>query len=144
MTGGGIDRRGPKDSENAHNSFLTKSTEKGFWRFVPDIRFQQRVFFSIISENLCFSAGVIFKCSKKAIGLKIDPLRVCLCSRTESPEYHLVPIRGHVPINRPVSRQSNYTWNFSISILFISIKAQIFSIYSSTKWKNHHSFTCDF
>ena len=33
MTGGGIERRGPKDSENAHNSFLTKCTEKGFWRF---------------------------------------------------------------------------------------------------------------
>ena len=37
MTGGGIDRRGPKDSENAHNSFLTKSTEKGFWRFAVDM-----------------------------------------------------------------------------------------------------------
>ena len=38
MTGGGIDRRGPKDSENAHNSFLTKCTEKGFWIFATDIR----------------------------------------------------------------------------------------------------------
>ena len=37
MTGGGIDRRGPKDSENAHNSFLTKFIEKGFWRFATDI-----------------------------------------------------------------------------------------------------------
>ena len=37
MTGGGIDRRGPKDSENAHNSFLTKSNEKGFWRFAVDM-----------------------------------------------------------------------------------------------------------
>ena len=37
MTGGGIDRRGLKDSENDHNSFLTKSTEKGFWLFVPDM-----------------------------------------------------------------------------------------------------------
>ena len=37
MTGGGIDRRGPKDSENAHNSFLTKCTEKGFWIFATDI-----------------------------------------------------------------------------------------------------------
>ena len=39
MTGGGIDRRGPKDSENAHNSFLTKCTEKGFWIFATDIYF---------------------------------------------------------------------------------------------------------
>ena len=37
MTGGGIDRRGPKDSENAHNSFLTKCTEKGFWIFATDM-----------------------------------------------------------------------------------------------------------
>ena len=37
MTRGGIDRRGPKDSENAHNSFLTKFTEKGFWRFATDM-----------------------------------------------------------------------------------------------------------
>ena len=40
MTGGGIDRRGPKDSENAHNSFLTKCTEKGFWIFATDIIFK--------------------------------------------------------------------------------------------------------
>ena len=39
MTGGGIDRRGPKDSENAHNSFLTKCTEKGFWIFATDMLF---------------------------------------------------------------------------------------------------------
>ena len=38
MTGGGIDRRGPKDSENAHNSFLTKCTEKGFWIFATDMK----------------------------------------------------------------------------------------------------------
>ena len=37
MTGGGIDRRGPKDFENAHNSFLTKCTEKGFWIFATDM-----------------------------------------------------------------------------------------------------------
>ena len=37
MTGGGIDRRGPKDSDNAHNSFLTKCTEKGFWIFATDM-----------------------------------------------------------------------------------------------------------
>ena len=37
MTGGGIDRRGPKDSENAHNSFLAKCTEKGFWIFATDM-----------------------------------------------------------------------------------------------------------
>ena len=37
MTGGGIDRRGPKDSENAHNSFLTKCTEKGFWIFATEM-----------------------------------------------------------------------------------------------------------
>ena len=30
MIGYGLDRGGPKDSENAHNSFLTKCTEKGF------------------------------------------------------------------------------------------------------------------
>ena len=37
MTGCGIDRGGPKDSENAHNSFLAKINEKGFWRFAVDI-----------------------------------------------------------------------------------------------------------
>ena len=41
MTGCGIDRRGPKDSENAHNSFLNKSTEKGFWRFAVDMIWYQ-------------------------------------------------------------------------------------------------------
>ena len=37
MIGYGIDRGGPKDSENAPNSFLTKFNQKGFWRFATDI-----------------------------------------------------------------------------------------------------------
>ena len=37
MIGYGLDRGGPKDSENAPNSFLTKINEKGFWLFVPDL-----------------------------------------------------------------------------------------------------------
>ena len=37
MIGYGLDRGGPKDSENAPNSFLTKINEKGFWRFAVDI-----------------------------------------------------------------------------------------------------------
>ena len=49
MTGGGIDRRGPKDSENAHNSFLTKCTEKGFWRFATDM------------DNAGLNAGELYK-----------------------------------------------------------------------------------
>ena len=37
MVGYGLDRGGPKDSENAPNSFFTKINEKGFLLFVPDI-----------------------------------------------------------------------------------------------------------
>ena len=37
MIGYGLDRGGPKDSENAPNSFFTKINEKGFLLFVPDI-----------------------------------------------------------------------------------------------------------
>ena len=37
MIGYGIDRGGPKDSENAPNSFLTKINEKVFWRFATDM-----------------------------------------------------------------------------------------------------------
>ena len=37
MIGYGLDRGGPKDSENAPNSFLTKINEKGFWLLVPDM-----------------------------------------------------------------------------------------------------------
>ena len=37
MIGYGIDRGGPKDSENAFNSFLTKINEKGFWWFATDM-----------------------------------------------------------------------------------------------------------
>ena len=48
MTGCGIDRRGPKDSENAHNSFLTKSTEKGFWRFAVDMAYQNKFYIKLI------------------------------------------------------------------------------------------------
>ena len=51
MTGGGIDRRGPKDSENAHNSFLTKCTEKGFWLFVPDMEVARPILSSVASEK---------------------------------------------------------------------------------------------
>ena len=37
MIGYGLDRGGPKDSENAPNSFLTKINENGFRRFAIDI-----------------------------------------------------------------------------------------------------------
>ena len=37
MIGYDLDRGGPKDSENAPNSFLTKINEKGFWWFATDI-----------------------------------------------------------------------------------------------------------
>ena len=37
MVGYGLDRGGPKDSETAPNSFLTKINEKGFWRFATDV-----------------------------------------------------------------------------------------------------------
>ena len=37
MVGHGLDRRGPKDSETAPNSFLTKINEKGFLQFATDI-----------------------------------------------------------------------------------------------------------
>ena len=37
MIGYGLDRGGPKDSENAPNSFLTKRNGKGFWRFATDM-----------------------------------------------------------------------------------------------------------
>ena len=37
MIGGGIDRGGPKDSETAPNSFLTKPNEKRFWCFGADM-----------------------------------------------------------------------------------------------------------
>ena len=36
MIGYDLDRGGSKDSENAPNSFLTKSNGKGFWRFGTD------------------------------------------------------------------------------------------------------------
>ena len=32
-----LDRGGPKDSETAPNSFVTKINEKGFWRFANDM-----------------------------------------------------------------------------------------------------------
>ena len=38
MIGYGLDRGGPKDSETAPNSFLTKINGKGFWRSVPDMQ----------------------------------------------------------------------------------------------------------
>ena len=37
MIGYGLDRGGPKDSETAPNSFLTKINGKGFWRFASDM-----------------------------------------------------------------------------------------------------------
>ena len=37
MIGYGLDRGGPKDSETAPNSFLTKINGNVFWRFVPDM-----------------------------------------------------------------------------------------------------------
>ena len=37
MIGYGLDRGGPKDSETAPNSFLTKINGKGFWRFATDM-----------------------------------------------------------------------------------------------------------
>ena len=43
MIGYGLDRGGPKDSENAPNSFLTKINEKGFWLFVPDMEYNSLV-----------------------------------------------------------------------------------------------------
>ena len=43
MVGYGLDRRDPKDSKTAPNSFLTKINGKGFWRFVPDLIFQAHV-----------------------------------------------------------------------------------------------------
>ena len=45
MIGCDIDRGGPKDSETAPNSFLTKCSEKGFWRFVPDMILKEGNFF---------------------------------------------------------------------------------------------------
>ena len=32
-----LDRGGPKDSETAPNSFLTKINKKGFWRLAGDM-----------------------------------------------------------------------------------------------------------
>ena len=37
MIGYGLDRGGPKDSETAPNSFLTKINKKGLWQFGTDI-----------------------------------------------------------------------------------------------------------
>ena len=37
MVGHVLDRGGPKDSETAPNSFLTKINEKGFWRFATEM-----------------------------------------------------------------------------------------------------------
>ena len=37
MVGYGLDRGGPKDSETAPNSFLTKINKKGLWQFGTDI-----------------------------------------------------------------------------------------------------------
>ena len=37
MIGYDLDRGGPKDSENAPNSFLTKRNGKGFWQFATDM-----------------------------------------------------------------------------------------------------------
>ena len=37
MVGHGLDRGGPKDSETAPSSFLTKINGKGFWRFATDL-----------------------------------------------------------------------------------------------------------
>ena len=39
MIGYDLDRGGPKDSETAPNSFLTKINGKGFWRFGTDLCF---------------------------------------------------------------------------------------------------------
>ena len=38
MIGYGLDRGGPKDSETAPNSFLTKINGKVFWRFASDMK----------------------------------------------------------------------------------------------------------
>ena len=64
MTGCGIDRRGPKDSENAHNSFLAKINEKGFWRFVPDMisDFTERKPCNIQVNNVLSSTFHMKKC----------------------------------------------------------------------------------
>ena len=37
MIGYGLDRRGPKDSETAPNSFLTKINGEGYWQFGTDM-----------------------------------------------------------------------------------------------------------
>ena len=39
MIGYGLDRGGPKDSETAPNSFLTKINGNVFWRFAPELCF---------------------------------------------------------------------------------------------------------
>ena len=43
-----LDRVGPKDSENAPNSFLTKTNGKGFWQFGTDMYIQEAM------ENFVF------------------------------------------------------------------------------------------
>ena len=43
MIGYGLDRGGPKDSETAPNSFLTKINGNVFWLFAPDM---DRIFHS--------------------------------------------------------------------------------------------------
>ena len=35
-----LDKGGPKDPENAPNSFLTKTNGKGFWRYGADMYFK--------------------------------------------------------------------------------------------------------
>ena len=47
-----LDGGGPKDSENTHNSFLTKRDEDAFWQIGTDMRFALEHWFTL--DNLPF------------------------------------------------------------------------------------------
>ena len=59
MIGYGIDRGGPKDSENAPNSFLTKINEKGFWRFATDITICAIVLVNLFQLNTDIALAIV-------------------------------------------------------------------------------------
>ena len=60
MIGYDLDRGGPKDSETAPDSFLTKINGKGFWRFGTDMSARKKTD-RYINESL--SAVIFFSLS---------------------------------------------------------------------------------
>ena len=131
MTGGGIDRRGPKDSENAHNSFFTKSTEKGFWRFAVDM-FGKRL------SSLCYGEIMNINSSKKTVSNSVGEL-TCWNRRFR---HFLCLLDFKVPLVTTPSSSPGLFFCQGCQSGFILTNAHFRAIRSSHQWPpKGHSFT---